>query len=256
MERNMEFFKGVFQLDAELSGEKVKFPVFYYDNSAITGIFLARVSKLRKIMPSKNYYPLTVLPGVGLIAITAFEYRDTDIKPYNELSISIPMSYKSRPFIPATKMLSSLFKDEFHVYIHKLPVTTKLALDGGVILYNFPKFLAQINFEQKGDEVSVKLMEKDSFILSMKAQKIKTDKSKKMRYVTYPVKDGNPQHADILINAINFGISYNPTLLSLELGNEHPIAKELNEIIIYKKAIQYQYIPSFQAILYGPSRLE
>lgn len=256
MEREIEFFKGVVQLDAELQGEKAKFPIFYYDASSITGIFLAKLSKLRKIMPKKEYYPLPILPGIGLLAITTFEYRDTDIRPYNELSISIPMSYKSRPIIPAVRMLSSLSKNEFHVYIHHLPVTTKIAFDGGVVVYNYPKFIAQIDFEEKDDGVYVKLIDKGNLILSMNGKKIKADKSQKMRYVTYPVKDGNAQHADVLVNAINFGLSFNPSHLSLELGKEHPIAKELQDLIIYKKPIQYQYIPKFQAILYGPSRLE
>lgn len=256
MERNIEFFKGVVQLDAELSGEKVKFPIFYYDASSITGIFLAKVSKLRKIMPKKEYYPITIFPSVGLVAITALEYRDTDIRPYNELSISIIMTYKSRPFIPAVLLLSFFLKQEFHAYIHHLPVTTKVALDGGVIVYNFPKFIAQIDFKEKDDGVYVNLIDKGSHILSMKGKKIKADKCQKMRYITYPVKDGNAQHADVLVNAIKFGMSLNPSDLSLELGKEHPIAKELNDLLIFKKPIQYQYIPKFQAILYGPNRLE
>jgi len=90
----------------------------------------------------------------------------------------------------------------------------------------------------------------------MVAKKIKAEKSQVMRYVTYPVKDGKAHHADVLLNAINFGFSFNPSHLTLELGKEHKIAKELQDLIIYKKPIQYQYIPKIQAILYGPSRLE
>ncbi len=256
MERDMEFFKGVIQVETELEGQKAKFPVFYYDASSITGIFLAKKSKLKKLLPKAEYHPLTIAPGVGLLAITAFEYRDTDINPYNEVSISIPISYRSRPKLPGVKLLSSLFKNEFHVYIHHLPVTTKIALDGGIIVYNYPKFLAQIDFEKKEDGIYVRLLEDKRLILSMKGKKINAQKRNKFRYITYPVKDGNAQHADVLINAINFGISLNPSDLKLELGKEHPIAKELEDLLIFKKPIQYQYIPKFQAILYGPSRLE
>lgn len=256
MERKLEFFKGVVQFDTELEGEKSKFPIFYYDASSITGIFPARVGKLRKILPKKEYHPLTIFPGIGAIAITAFEYRDTDIRPYNELSISVPISYKSRCCVPAVKLLSYLLRREFHVYIHHLPVTTKIALDGGVIVYNYPKFIAQIDFERDDRNVRVKLIDKGSLILCLEGKKIKADKTVKMRYVTYPVKDRNAQHADVLVNAINFGSSRNSSDLSLELGEEHPISKELQDLLISKRPLQYQYIPKFQSILYGPNRLE
>lgn len=256
MERDREFFKGIYQIETEFDGEKAKFPLFYYDASSITGMFLASASKLRKILPKKEYHPLTILPGIGMIAITAFNYRDTDIKPYNELSISIPISYQSRSFIPATKMLSCFLRSEFHVYIHHLPVTTKIALDGGVIVYNYPKFIGNIEFEEREKEIYVKLEEKNELILTMVAKKIKAEKSQVMRYVTYPVKDGKAHHADVLLNAMNFGFSFNPSHLQIELGKNHKIAKELNELIIYKRPFHYQYLPKFQSILYGPNRLE
>lgn len=256
MERSTEFFKGVVQIDADLEGESVKVPVFYYDTSAITGIFLAKMSKIKTFLPKKEYHPLPVMPGIGVIAITCFNYRDTDIRPYNEISISIPMVYKTCAGLPGIKILSSLRRNEFHVYVHHLPVTTKVALDGGVMLYNLPKFIANIEFEDTGSEIHVKLEEKGELILKIAAKKISAKQSKILRYVIYPVKENFAQHADILLNATEFGLTFTPGCLKLELGENHRIAKELGEAIIWKSPILYQYLPKLQAILYPPSRLE
>jgi len=256
MERDTSFFRNVFQIEADFKGEPAKVPVFYYDATAITGIFYAKASVLRRFMPKKEYHPLTILPGVGTIAITCFEYRDTDIRPYNEISISIPMSYKCRSWIPGVKMLAGLRRNEFHVYIHHLPVTTEIALNGGVIVYNYPKFLSTIDFEHSDRMITVTLAEKGETILKIHAEKIPTGMSKVFRYVTYPVKDDRAQHADILLNAKKFGQTFNPKYLRLELGDTHRISKELKEAIIWNKPLLYQHMPEFQSILYGPCRLE
>lgn len=256
MERDMAFFKGVFQIESDFDGTKIKFPVFYYDASSMTAIFYARASKLREILPKKEYHPLTIFPGVGMVAITVFAYRDTDINPYNELSISIPLSYRRHSLIPVKGIISQFRRREFHVYIHHLPVTTQIALDGGVIVYNYPKFLARIEFEKGDEKIQALLEEKGELILKLRGKKIPAEKSMMMRYVTYPVKEGKAQHADVLINAKKFGYSFSPSAAQLELGEKHPIARELKKVLISRKVVQYQYTPEFQSILYAPSRLE
>ena len=256
MERDMRFFKNVMQIDADFSGEPAKIPVFYYDATALTGIFCARMSVLKRLMPKKTYFPCSVFPGIGAIAITCFQYRDTDIRPYNEISISIPITYRHRSCVPGAALISALRENEFHVFIHHLPVTTKIALDGGVVVYNFPKFLSTIDFEEKDGQTIVTLAENGDLILRMTATKIPTPASKTLRYVTYPVKDDCAQHTDVLMFAKKFGKSFNPKHLRLELGENHAIAKELGGALLRRRPIMYQYAPECQAILYGPNRLE
>jgi len=255
MERDTSFFRNVFQVEVDFEGEPARVPIFYYDATAVTGIFYAKASVLRKFLPKKEFYPQTILPGVGAIAITCFEYRDTDIRPYNEISISIPMSYARRPWIPAWRMLSDMRRNEFHVYIHHLPVTTEIALAGGVQVYNYPKFMSEIDFDYTGDGVTVSLAEKGEMILRMRAKKMPAETEKVFRYVTYPVKDDCAQHADVLLHAKKFGQSYNPKYVGLELG-KHSISDELREAVLWNMPVMYQYTPEFESILYGPSRLE
>jgi hypothetical protein len=76
-----------------------------------------------------------------------------------------------------------------------------------------------------------------------------------MRHISYPVKEGFIQETNILADAKKFASSFNPFHLSLKLGKNHKIARELNGLLISKRPIQYQYIPKLQMILYGPNRL-
>lgn len=256
MSRDMTFFKNVYQVDGQFAGEPARIPVFYYDGTVITGIFLAKMSALKRMMPKDSYHPSPVMPGVGAIAITCFEYRDTDIRPYNEISISIPMTYKKKTWMPSAALLGGLMSNQFSVYVRHLPVTTQIALDGGVIVYNYPKTLKTIDFADTGNEEVVTLAQDGDLILRLTAKKIPTPQQKSYRYVTYPVKDDCAQEANVLVNAIKFGQSYGPSGMKLELGENHEIARELKSALLSLSPLMYQYSPRFQAILYGPGRLE
>ncbi|MEW5944908.1 MAG: acetoacetate decarboxylase family protein [bacterium] len=258
MERDKadDFFRGVYQIETVFEGGKAKFPIFYREASSVTALFPASMSGLRRIMPGREFHPLPVLPGVGALAVTAFNYRDTDIGPYNEVSISVPISYGAPPLLPAAGLLAALRRGEFHVYIHHLPVTTKIALDGGVIVYNYPKFLSEIAFEEAGDHVFVKLEQEGRFILSMKVGKLPAGAGRRFRFLTYPVKEGRAQVAPVLFNAGRMGVSFSGGAAELELGGEHPVAVETKKLLLRRRPLQVQYVPEFQAILYGPALLE
>ena len=256
MNRDTTFFKNVYQSKVEFNGEEAQLPIFYYDASCVSGVFLAKVSMLKKFLPRKDYHPLLIAPGIGTIAINCFTYRDTDIRPYNELSISIPLSFKKRTIIPSAGLLSCLIRNEFQAYIHRLPVTTQVALDAGVDVYNYPKFIADIDFSDEQNHTIINLKEKGEFILQIEADKIPANTNKKIRYVTYPVKDDSAQHADILMNAQQFGQSFNPFRMKITLGETHEIANELRNALIGNRPLLYQYIPKLQMILYSPSRLD
>ena len=93
-----DFFKGVVQweLTSEEFNFKGKLPVFYYDNTAMTAIYTASTTMVRRLLPRHDMHPVEVKRGRALVAFTAFEYRDSDIDPYNEFSISFPITFQKK----------------------------------------------------------------------------------------------------------------------------------------------------------------
>ncbi len=250
------FFRGVYQIEVDFHGEPARMPVFYRDASSITAIFPASSRKLRKILPKKDYRPLLLAPGVGAIAITALTYRDTDIRPYNELSIAVLMSYQRAITLPLVGVLNALRRKEFHVHVHHLPVTTKLALDAGVEVYNYPKFLSEITYEERDGQVHVGLLEDGQSILSMKSKILNASRQQTTRFITYPVKEDRAQTANLLFSARKIGTSFSPGAVELELGKDHAIGLELKDLLITRRPVYYMYVPDFQSILYPPTLLE
>ena len=250
-----DLFKNIVQWNMQDSkGFKGKLPVFYYDNTSMTAIFTASTKKAMKYLPHQDMHPVELFPGRCLVGFSAFEYRKTDIAPYNEFSISILISFAGRP-VPGITILSNMGRRCFHAYVWHLPVTTEAARYGGVELYGYPKFIADIVFKREKDYLECSLSEKGSRILTLRGRKQSTSPGRILRFKTYSMKDGIPLCANIYTNPLEFRQTMDKDAAGLELGSGHAIAEELNGIGLSKKPIVFQYIPLNEMVLFGPRNL-
>jgi hypothetical protein len=100
-------------------------------------------------MPDRRLCPARVVPGLGVVVVMCLEYRDTDIGPYDEVAIAIGLNEPwFLPNLPGRASLADHRHRQLHGWIHHLPVTTEAARAEGVELFNFPKFIAAIEFDQ------------------------------------------------------------------------------------------------------------
>ncbi len=254
--RGSPFFDGVSQADAEIAGQAVKMPIFYYDGSAITALFPARYGELRKLLPDPRFVPARLAPGLGVVAVNCLEYRDTDIGPYNELAIAVLLSEPTaRPNLPGLALVEALRRRQFHVFIQHLPVTTEVAFRGGVDFYNFPKFIAEIEFDDDGPRRRCRLAEGQEPILTLSGERLRTARAGEEQYFIHLWMDRQPQRTEFKVNRLEFAATLRPDTATLELAEGHPIAKELRRLLISHRPLRYEYTPRFEAILYGPDRL-
>ncbi len=248
-----DFFKGIKQWEFEAQGRKGMLPVFYYDNSSMSAIYTAKTSEARKLLPLKEMNPVEFLPGRCLVAFTAFEYRKTDIDPYNEFSIAFLISY-NRAQIPGLTALKGLLANTFSAYVWQLPVTTEIARIGGVELFGYPKFLAGIKFNQGKEWRECELSEGNRKILNFRGKVLPGSPAKVTRYVTYSVLDRIPLAANIYTNPLEFKQSISGDDAAVELG-DHQIAETLKQIGLSKKPLVYQFSPLTEVILFGGRNL-
>jgi hypothetical protein len=250
-----DFFKGIIQWDMMTKDMSLegKLPVFYYDNTSMTAIYTASTAEVKKLLPLSDMHPVEAMSGRALVAFTAFEYRKTDIDPYNEFSISFPITFRKKA-IPGITVLGMMARRYFTAYVWQLPVTTERARKGGVEMYGYPKFLADIHFSRENDALTCTLSEGGKNILVLKGQKLKTASEKVNRFKTFSVKDGVPLAANVYMNPVEFGKSMSGKAATLSMGT-HDIAKKLQEIKLSPKPIFFQYMPVMEAILYGPRNL-
>jgi len=249
-----DFFKDVAQWEFDWRGARGRLPVFYYDNTSMTAIYTAGTAKVRPLLPHPDMRPIEVRPGRCLAAFTAFEYRRSDIDPYNEFSISFPITFGRRS-IPGVTIAKQMLDRRFSAYVWKLPVTTEIARVGGVDLYGYPKFIADIVFSRDGGWVECRLSEKGDEILTLRGRALRTKPGAVMQYVTYSIKDGVPLKANVFVNPLEFAMTNRGSAASVSLGENHEVSRTLKGIGLGAAPLLYQYSPVNEAILFGGRNL-
>jgi hypothetical protein len=247
---NMDFFRGVKQWDFTLQGMQVKLPVFYYDMTVMQAVYTASTVKVKEKLPLPEIKPVELYPGRCLAAFTAFEYRRTDIDPYNEFSIAFPVTCK-RPQIPVLTAAWQLLASRISAYVWKLPVTTEIARLGGVEMYGYPKFIADIDFEKTNTFVTCRLAHQGEEILRLKGTVLPLKRHKPARVTTYSILEGIPLMANVVMNPLRMGMSVTGDAALLDIGARHPICRELRGLELSPDAVQYQYSPVSQSILFA-----
>lgn len=256
MARHSPFLEDVPQIDVRMAGEAAKLPIFYYDGSCQTAVFPARLARLRALLPDPRFVPARLAPGLGAVAVSCFEYRDTDIGPYNELAIAVVLNPPSAaPNLPGRALLAGLRRRQLHAWVHHLPVTTEIARDGGVRFYNYPKFVATIEFEEGGGRRRCRLAEGEERILELDGGLIPSPGSGQMQLFSHLWMDRQPQSSEFKLNALARGRSPRLGAAELILGERHPIARELERLLVSRRSIHYELMPRFEGILYGPDNL-
>lgn len=254
--RTSPYFEGVRQAEIDLTGDPVKLPIFYYDGEAMTGVFPAKIGRLRKYLPDRRLEPARLAPGVGVVTISCFEYRDSDVGTYNELAIGIALNYPNhRANLPGRSLLGGVIRGQMDGYVWHLPVTTELAWKAGRELWNYPKIVAPIEFSQDEQTRTCKLTDEGQHILTMRAERLRSTRTENLQLFTHVYQDGQPQRGEFRLRMLNSGQSIKPGSAELELGDRHPWALELREVLLSTRSIAQSYSPSMEGILFGPENL-
>ncbi|MBE0480960.1 MAG: acetoacetate decarboxylase family protein [Dehalococcoidia bacterium] len=245
-----KFFEGLTQMEITVGSYKGKIPTLYHDNMSLTAIYTATTSKVKPYLPHPDMNPVEFVPGRCLVAFTAFEYRKTSIDAYNEFSIACLITFRQTQ-IPGITVTRQLMARTYSAYVWHLPVTTEIAKNGGIELYGYPKFIADISFRKSDGWVECELAEKGTLILKLRGRELPTGTGKVMRYVTYSLKDGVPLMTNVCVNPVQYAQSMNRDNAELEIGTGHEICDELKGIGLSGKPVLYQYSPVNEAILFA-----
>ena len=239
------FFDEIEHREVPWGERSISVPVFYYDNLRLDAFFLAPGKKLNALLPSSRMHPFRVTPWHGIVTISAMEFRDSDIGPYNEVSISIPFTMDS-----PTPVFTGILRrgpEEPNLFIHSLPVTTEIARDAGVDFAGYPKFIAKIEFESQGGWVSCHLADREHSILTLAGRQIETQKAPRSRINFFSIRGERLLRSVAVSSERLQARSKDRSHVRLELG-DHPIAQELKELGL-GRMLAYQYVPQYQSIL-------
>ncbi len=255
----LNFFDGYRQEPVSIRGAAGKAPMFFRDFHLMGAMFLADLSKARAALPKRWHRPLRLPLGKAVVAVHCMEYKDSDIGPYNEISLSIALKRGWLPLLSLYQAARSMQSKTFHAYIKALPVTTEVALHGGLDYFNYPKYLADISFRETLTHRICTLRDKDSgdVILEFEGRRVGTwscaaKDDNLMTLYTYPEIGGRVHRAKLLVNRRECGSAY---LRGARLRlTAHPHAEAFQELGL-GPVVEYLYAPRCQGVLFKPEAL-
>jgi hypothetical protein len=121
-------------------GAKVALPIRYVDNRCLAATFLTDLDRAARILEGTGLQAVPQEDGKAVVLFLCWEYRQTDIGPYNEVAVTVLAVAPHDP-IPA-------------IYVADLPVTTEVANRAGQELWGYNKFVTDIEINGDGKHFS------------------------------------------------------------------------------------------------------
>jgi hypothetical protein len=243
-----DFFKGINQIEVRTGPYVTKYPIFYREVLYLGLFLLAPLKKVRELLPSKRMNPFRLTPWHSMLTITATEYKDSDIGPYNQVSVGIPFVLDRQ-----TPILTGILHKAPEIpliYTLHLPVTTEHSLASGIEMANYPEFLADIQFSKENNWTNCRADSEGQTILSLSCREIPVKPFPRQRVFTVTRKNDRLLRSEFNFSNSEAGVSKKQSDVKLEFG-DHPIGQIIKDIYS-GKVLQYQFYPSGQAILSPP----
>nr|WP_281371767.1 acetoacetate decarboxylase family protein [Petropleomorpha daqingensis] len=203
-------------------------PVYYHDDEFMASLHTASYDAVAAALPCDQLRPARWIDGRALLSLGVFRYRETTcvgadggtevLTPYAEVSVAVVVTVG-----PARRVLPIL-SPRLRVFVLHLPVTTLEARDVGA-LWGFPKFVADLDFEEEPDRRRVVLSEDGQEILDLILRPSGPALADRHPHVVHTVKDGVLLETTVPMSGYR-QIRLGPASGTLRLG-EHPVGRQL-----------------------------
>lgn len=233
-------------------------PLFYRDVRMMLGLFAAPLDAVRAVLPSARLRPLRPFTGHGVVAVACFEYRDTDIGPYNEVAVAVAARLDRGPTGPLA-CLRSVLSRRYRCFVADLPVNTEIALHGGLDWFHYPKTLADIRFEEDRDHrtCTVRDPETGEPIYTFRGRKLATrpvgpheGRRETTEITSWPVDGEKLLRATMLLHEDRRARSLRQDAMTLHCSS-HARARALRDLRP-GRLLAYTWAPDARAILLEP----
>lgn len=180
------------------SGREINLPLRYKNWKGMTATFTMPARDAQKLLPAK-LKPILLTPGKAMISFSGFEYPQvSDLAPYNEFGITIPVEYEPRisiPFLPF--IFNPLFPQPVYKnganFVYYLPVSTEESFRAGSEIWGYPKVVRKIEFQETETSRICILTDEERGVeeVRLEIEKIPASKNEKsFSYNSYTEKNG------------------------------------------------------------------
>jgi hypothetical protein len=128
-------------------GSLCALPIRYFDAQLLIATFLVGRDRASALLKNTGLTAVPQADGKAIVSFGCFQYRKTDIGPYNEVGLVVLATAPKSP-IPA-------------LYVVHLPVNTALANRAGREIWGYNKFVASIDITDSPQAFSMTIRDPD-----------------------------------------------------------------------------------------------
>jgi hypothetical protein len=242
---NERFFQSVHKNRVRVSVGELELPIQYLDVEAMMSFFPVATPNLERMLPRVGLVPVQIRPGIALLGVAAAEYKKSSIGAYSELAILIPCLRKPRFNIPLLPLLFPRWFPSLGGYVLKMPVSTEFACTAGKEIWGYPKFMADIDFEEQESHRVCTLSHEGSLVLRYSMRKPTVPRYAQHRYAAYSCLGGSLLQSRFVTQGL-LGVSKKADSAELQFGR-HPLALQLSELKPGPARATYYY-PKLQGL--------
>lgn len=173
-------------------------------------------------------------PGKAIASIAFVKYEDTDLDSYNEVAVAFVVRRHDAGPASSTRKAMEVLRNKTGVYIHHLPVNQGFTLEAGRTIWGYPKFMAEIDIDERRDATTCSLRHDDAHVLTLTVRKGIRPWPRVPNLPTYTYMDGVLRRTPWETRAEGTRGRVGGAIL--ELGT-HPIADELRTLELPKRAM-------------------
>ena len=213
-------------------------PIRYFNLQYLVVTFLSDINRAAELLRGTGLQAVPQEDGKAIVQFGCFEYRQTDIGPYNEIGLVILATASGDP-TPAS-------------YVVNLPVNTAFANRAGREIWGYNKFVADIEIKNEGRNFSATLHDHEkALICSLEGKRGPSVPLPPTDLLTFSVLGGRLIKTLIrLLTPLQLG---NGDSFLLKVGpSDHPMARNLRALALDgARPVLLQYADPAQSLLFA-----
>jgi hypothetical protein len=225
------------QLRTLSDGSLCTLPIRYFDAQLLIATYLADYDGVAALLKDSGVVAIPQGIGKALVAFGCFQYRKTDIGPYNEVGVAVLATAPQSP-VPA-------------LYVVHLPVNTALANRAGHEIWGYNKFVASIDIAETDNMFAMTIRDPGGVTIArFNGTRGAAVTMPPNDIVTFSILDGRLIRTVIQMmtpSHIGSGSGF-----SLQIGEStHPMAANLRSLGLDRLTpVLVQYAEPFQSLLF------
>jgi hypothetical protein len=238
----------------EIEGRSLGFPARFRDGSSAAGLFTVPSSRAQALIRESGFEVAELWPGRAGFSLSCVHYRESDCGVYDEISMAffVKPVHGRASRIPYLGTWLDIARDDAATHVWRLPVTSRLANDAGILMWGFPKTIEAIDFEVADGRATFQLRMDGREVLSYSVRAAGSQDPPRSASAVYSIYDGAPHVTRLEHEYHDVGVRLGGGRLTL---GDHPIADQLRGLGLPRRPLVATWMGRLSFVVGPPEKL-